>query len=106
MSSESYDVYKGFPGGLDGKEFTCDIGDLGSIPGPERSAGEGNNVYNVLQFLTLHLWLRNCAAFVLNRIESLLVNFNKYKPNTWISYLHFLNQLKEVLMIMLDTLHQ
>ena len=32
----------GFPGGSDGKEFTCNAGDLGLIPGSERSPGEGN----------------------------------------------------------------
>ena len=32
----------GFPGGSDGKESTCDVGDLGSIPGSGRSPGEGN----------------------------------------------------------------
>ena len=32
----------GFPGGSDGKESTCNAGDLGSIPGLGRSAGEGN----------------------------------------------------------------
>ena len=31
----------GFPGGSDGKEFTCNAGDLGSIPGLGRSPGEG-----------------------------------------------------------------
>ena len=74
MSSESYDVYNGFHGGSDSKEATCNIGDLGSIPGPERSAREGNNVYNALQFLILHLWIGDCAAFVLNRTASLPVN--------------------------------
>ena len=29
-------------GGLDGKESACSVGDLGSIPGLERSSGEGN----------------------------------------------------------------
>ena len=33
---------KGFPGGSDGKESTCHAGDPGSIPGSERSPGEGN----------------------------------------------------------------
>ena len=33
--------YWGFPGGSAGKEFTCDVGDLGSIPGLGRSPGEG-----------------------------------------------------------------
>ena len=32
----------GFPGGSDGKESTCNVGDLGSIPGLGRSPGEGN----------------------------------------------------------------
>ena len=30
---------KGFPGGLDGKESTCNVGDLDSIPGLGRSPG-------------------------------------------------------------------
>ena len=33
---------KGFPGGSDSKESACNTGDLGSIPGSERSPGEGN----------------------------------------------------------------
>ena len=33
---------KGFPGGSDGKEFACNAGDLGSIPGLGRSPGHGN----------------------------------------------------------------
>ena len=32
----------GFPGGSDGKEFACNAGDPGSIPGSGRSPGEGN----------------------------------------------------------------
>ena len=32
----------GFPGGSDGKESVCSAGDLGSIPGLGRFAGEGN----------------------------------------------------------------
>ena len=31
----------GFPGGSDGKEFSCKLGDLGPIPGLGRSPGEG-----------------------------------------------------------------
>jgi len=34
-------ISKGFPGSLAGKEFTCNAGDPGSIPGSGRSAGEG-----------------------------------------------------------------
>ena len=31
----------GFPYGSAGKEFACNVGDLGSIPGLGRSLGEG-----------------------------------------------------------------
>ena len=34
---------KGFPGGLDSKEFACNAGDLGLIPGLGKSPGEGNS---------------------------------------------------------------
>ena len=33
----------GFTGGSAGKEFACNLGDLGSIPGLGRSPGEGND---------------------------------------------------------------
>ena len=33
----------GFPGGADGKESACHVGDPGLIPGWERSPGEGNS---------------------------------------------------------------
>ena len=35
-------VFLDFPWGSDGKESTCNVGDLGSIPGLGRSPGEGN----------------------------------------------------------------
>ena len=38
----------GFPADSDGKESTCNAGDLGSIPGSGRSPGEGN--VNPLQY--------------------------------------------------------
>ena len=34
-------IILGFPGGSAGKESTCNVGDLGSIPGLGRSLGEG-----------------------------------------------------------------
>ena len=37
-----YYEYFGFPGGSDGKEWACNAGDPGLIPGPGRSPGEGN----------------------------------------------------------------
>ena len=45
------DYYSGFPGGSDGKESACNVGDLGSIPGSERSPGGGNG--NPLQYSCL-----------------------------------------------------
>ena len=35
-------MFLGFPGGSAGKESTCNVGDLGSIPGFGRSPGEWN----------------------------------------------------------------
>ena len=37
------DVFRGFPGGSDGKESACNAGDLNSIPEWGRSPGEGNS---------------------------------------------------------------
>ena len=42
---------QGFPGSLDGKASAYNAGDLGSIPGLERSPGEGNG--NPLQYSCL-----------------------------------------------------
>ena len=39
----SYTMYVGFPGGSAGQESICSVGDLGLIPGLERSPGEGNS---------------------------------------------------------------
>ena len=41
----------GFLGGSDGKEFACNAGDLGGIPGLGRSPGEGRG--NQLQYSCL-----------------------------------------------------
>ena len=41
----------GFPGGADGKESACNVGDLGSIPGLGRTPGEGHG--NPLQYSCL-----------------------------------------------------
>ena len=44
-------VFLGFPGGSDSKEFPCNMGDLGSIPGLGRSPGGGHG--NPLQYSCL-----------------------------------------------------
>ena len=41
----------GFPGGSDGKEFTCNAGDPGLVPGLGRSPADGNG--NPLQYSCL-----------------------------------------------------
>ena len=41
-------VPMGFPGGSDGKESPCNVGDPGSIPESGRSPGEGND--SLLQY--------------------------------------------------------
>ena len=48
-ASGSFPMSHFFPGGSDGKKFSCSAEDWGSIPGLGRSAGEGNG--NQLQFL-------------------------------------------------------
>ena len=42
---------QGFPGGSDGKESACNVGDLGSIPGLGRSPGRGHG--NPLRYFCL-----------------------------------------------------
>ena len=54
----------GFPGGSDGKEFTCNAGDPGSIPGLGRSPGGGHG--NQLQYSCLE----NPMTEELNRLYS------------------------------------
>ena len=44
-------IHKGFPGGSNGKESTCNAGDLGWIPGLGRSPGERHG--NPLQYSCL-----------------------------------------------------
>ena len=44
-------VFLGFPSATDGKDSACNVGDLGSIPGLERSPGGGHG--NPLQYSCL-----------------------------------------------------
>jgi len=38
-----HSLLSGFPGGSDGKEPACNVGDPGSVPGMGRPPGEGNS---------------------------------------------------------------
>ena len=52
MDSLPMPVFLGFPDGSAGKEYACNVGDLGLIPGLIRSPGEGNGYplqYSVLE---------------------------------------------------------
>ena len=52
-----------FPGGSAGKEFSCHVGDLGSIPGLGRSPGE-ENVY-LLQYSNLE----NFMGYIIHGLQ-------------------------------------
>ena len=47
-----FQAFMGFPGGSAGNESTCNVGDLGSIPGLGRSPGEGKGY--LLQYSGVH----------------------------------------------------
>ena len=48
-------MIQGFPSGSAGKEFACNAGDLGSIPGFRKSPGEGKG-YPLLVFWPVIPW--------------------------------------------------
>ena len=66
-------VFLGFPGGSAGKESTCNVGDLGSIPGLGRSPGERKG-YS-LQYSGLENSMDCVIHGVANRL-AWLSNFN------------------------------
>ena len=73
---------EGFPGGSDGKESACNLGDPGVIPGLERSPGEANG--NPLQY--------SCLENSMNRGACWATAHDVAKSQTWLSdwYFHFL----------------
>ena len=58
-----------FPGGSDGKESTCNAGDLDSIPGLERSPGEGSG--KPLQYSCLENPMDSVEFFFKKLIEKI-----------------------------------
>ena len=44
------------PSGSDGQESACNAGDLGSIPGSERSPGEGNATHSSILVWDTGAW--------------------------------------------------
>ena len=63
----------GFPGGLVGKEFACNAGNLGSIPGLGRSPGEGKG-YS-LQYSGLENSM-DCIVHGVTKSQTQLSNFH------------------------------
>ena len=61
-----YTDQEGFPGGSDGKESTCDKGDLGLIPGFGRSPGEGKG------YPLLYSGLENSIDFIVHGVAKSL----------------------------------
>ena len=56
----------GFPGGSDVKESTCNVGDLGSIPGFGRSPGEEKG------YLPQYSGLENSMDYIDHRVAKSL----------------------------------
>ena len=64
-------------GGSDGKEYACNVGDSGSIPGSGRSSGEGNGNSNPLQY--------SCLEDSLDRSTWWAIVYGVAKSQTWLS---------------------
>ena len=62
----------GFPGGSAGKESTCKVGDLGSIPGLGKSPGEGEGY--PFQYSGLENSM-DCIAHGVTKNQTRLSNF-------------------------------
>ena len=74
-------VVLSFPGSSAGKESACNEGDLGSIPGLERSPGEGNT--NPLQY--------SCLENSMDRRIWWATVHGVAKSQTWLDDFHFHN---------------
>ena len=68
MGEFNSDDYQGFHGGSDSKESTCNVGDLGLIPGLGRSPGEGKGYpLQATQYSGLENSVDYFAAFTFRR---------------------------------------
>ena len=72
-------LYLGFPCGSAGKETTCSVGDLGSMPGLRGSPREGNSY--PLQYSTLE-----------NFMDGIVVGVAKSQTRLSDFHFHFLSQ--------------
>ena len=72
-------IDKGFPAGSDSEESTCNVGDLGSIPGSGKSPGDGNS--KPFQYSYLENSMERGAPlfiFILNTYHIIYPIFNVY----------------------------
>ena len=89
----------GFPDGSDGKESACNVGDLGSIPGLERSPGEGNGY--LLQYSSLENSM-DCIVYRVAKTWTQLRNFH-FKRHAVISHILLITLFKENKVYTYDT---
>ena len=73
----------GFPGASDGKEFTCNEGDMGLIPGLGRSPGEGNS------YPLQYSGLENSMDCIVHRVTKSQTRLSDFHFS-----LHFMHSLK------------
>ena len=69
----------GFPGGSAGKESACNVGDLGLIPGVERSPGKGKG------YLFQYSGLENSMDYIAHGVansQTRLSNFHLHYTKT------------------------
>ena len=71
-------ILLGFPGGSDGKESTCNVGDPGLIPGSERSPAEGKGY--PLQYSGLENSM-DCIVHEVEKSRTRLTDFHIMKVN-------------------------
>ena len=81
----------GFPGGSAGKEFTCNVRDLGLIPVLGRSLGEGNSY--PLQYSRLENSIVNAVAKSQTQLSKF--HFTIYNIEARQSYVSPLQKIKE-----------
>ena len=73
--------YLGFPGDSDGEEFTCNVGDLGLIPGLGRSPGDGEGY--PLQYSGLENSM-HCTVHGVTKSRTQLSDFHSQQQNVLI----------------------
>ena len=82
-------VFLGFPCGSAGKESTCNVGDLGSIPGLGRSPGEEKGYtfqyFQHSEIPTPVFWPREFHGH------------GVAKSRTWLSHFHFMDSWRKVI---------